>query len=134
MAATTSAPTKTRARPGPAAVADQVTVKLPDGSTREYPAGVTPGEVAASIGRRLAEAAVAASVDGMTVDLDRPIEGDAEVAIVTADSPDGLYMMRHSTAHVLAQAVLDLFPGARFAIGPPIEDGFYYDFELPARS
>jgi threonyl-tRNA synthetase len=112
-------------------VADQVTVKLPDGSTRQYPAGVTPADVAASIGRRLADAAVAASVDGMTVDLDRPISADAELAILTADSPDGLYVLRHSTAHVLAQAVLDLFPGARYAIGPPIADGFYYDFELP---
>ena len=112
-------------------MADQVTVKLPDGSTRQYGAGVTPADVAASIGRRLADAAVAASVDGVTVDLDRPIQGDAEVAILTADSPEGLYVVRHSTAHVLAQAVLDLFPGARYAIGPPIADGFYYDFELP---
>jgi threonyl-tRNA synthetase len=113
-------------------VADQVTVKLPDGSTRQYPAGVTPAEVAASIGRRLADAAVAASVDGVTVDLDRPISADAELAILTGDSAEGLYVLRHSTAHVLAQAVLDLFPGARYAIGPPIADGFYYDFELPA--
>jgi threonyl-tRNA synthetase len=113
-------------------VADQVTVKLPDGSTRDYPPGVTPADVAASIGRRLADAAVAAQVDGVTVDLDRPIDADAEVAIITADSADGLYVLRHSTAHVLAQAVLDLFPGARYAIGPPIADGFYYDFELPA--
>ena len=112
-------------------MADQVTVKLPDGSTRQYDAGVTPAEVAASIGRRLADAAVAASVDGAVVDLDRPISADAELAILTADSPDGLYVLRHSTAHVLAQAVLDLFPGARYAIGPPIADGFYYDFELP---
>ncbi|HKY75105.1 MAG TPA: TGS domain-containing protein, partial [Acidimicrobiia bacterium] len=109
----------------------EVTVKLPDGSTRQYPAGVTPGEVAASIGRRLADAAVAAQVDGVTVDLDRPIDADADVAIITGDSADGLYVLRHSTAHVLAQAVLDLFPGARYAIGPPITDGFYYDFELP---
>ena len=113
-------------------VADQVTVKLPDGSTRQYPGGVTPADVAASIGRRLADAAVAASVDGVTVDLDRPISADAELAILTADSPEGLYVLRHSTAHVLAQAVLDLFPGSRYAIGPPIADGFYYDFELPA--
>jgi threonyl-tRNA synthetase len=110
---------------------DTVTVTLPDGSSRSYPAGVTPGEVAASIGRRLAQAAVAAQVDGTTVDLDRPIESDAEVAVITANSPEGLYVLRHSTAHVMAQAVLDLFPGARYAIGPPIADGFYYDFELP---
>ncbi|MDQ1488937.1 MAG: threonyl-tRNA synthetase [Actinomycetota bacterium] len=113
-------------------MADQVTVKLPDGSTRQYPAGVTPAEVAASIGRRLADAAVVASVGGVTVDLDRPITADADVAILTGDSAEGLYVLRHSTAHVLAQAVLDLFPGARYAIGPPIADGFYYDFELPA--
>jgi threonyl-tRNA synthetase len=112
-------------------LSDQVTVSLPDGSTREYPAGVTPAEVAASIGRRLAEAAVAARVDGAIVDLDRPLEGDAELAVVTAESLDGLEILRHSTSHVLAQAVLDLFPGARYAIGPPIADGFYYDFELP---
>ena len=68
----------------------EVTVKLPDGSTRQYPAGVTPGEVAASIGRRLADAAVAAQVDGATVDLDRPIDADAEVAILTGDSADEL--------------------------------------------
>jgi len=112
-------------------VADQVTVKLPDGSTRQFPAGVTPADVAASVGRRLAEAAVAATVDGATVDLDRPISDDVELTILTAESPEGLYVLRHSTAHVLAQAVLDLFPGARYAIGPPIADGFYYDFELP---
>ena len=108
-----------------------ITVKLPDGSSRDYPAGVTAAEVAASIGRRLAEAAVAARVDGALVDLSRPIEADAEVAVVVADSPEGLEILRHSTSHVLAQAVLDLFPGARYAIGPPIADGFYYDFELP---
>ncbi|MDQ1569279.1 MAG: threonyl-tRNA synthetase, partial [Actinomycetota bacterium] len=95
-------------------MADQVTVKLPDGSTRQYPAGVTPAEVAASIGRRLADAAVVASVGGVTVDLDRPITADADVAILTGDSAEGLYVLRHSTAHVLAQAVLDLFPGARY--------------------
>jgi threonyl-tRNA synthetase len=115
----------------PRPAGDNVTVTLPDGSTRSYPAGVTPGAVAASIGRRLAEAAVAAQVDGAPVDLDRPIETDAEVAVITANSPEGLYVLRHSTAHVMAQAVLDLFPGARYAIGPPIADGFYYDFELP---
>jgi threonyl-tRNA synthetase len=112
-------------------LSDQVTVSLPDGSTRDYPAGVTPAEVAASIGRRLADAAVAARVDGTLVDLDRPLGGDAELAVVTAESPEGLEILRHSTSHVLAQAVLDLFPGARYAIGPPIADGFYYDFELP---
>jgi threonyl-tRNA synthetase len=122
-------------------MADDVTITLPDGSTRPYPKGVTPGEIAASIGRGLAKAALAARVsgngvdgdriDGEWVDLDRPIDRDASVAIITPDSPEGREVLRHSSAHVLAQAVTDLFPGAKYAIGPAIEDGFYYDFELP---
>ncbi|HEV3133845.1 MAG TPA: threonine--tRNA ligase [Acidimicrobiia bacterium] len=111
--------------------ADSVNVKLPDGSPREYPRGVTAAEIAASIGKRLAKDALAAKVDGEWVDLDRPIDHDAAVTIVTPASPDGREVLRHSTAHVMAQAVTDLFPGARYAIGPAIEDGFYYDFELP---
>ena len=111
--------------------ADAVNVKLPDGSQREYPRGVTAAEIAASIGKRLAKDALAAKVDGEWVDLDRPIDHDAAVTIVTPGSPDGREVLRHSTAHVMAQAVTDLFPGARYAIGPAIEDGFYYDFELP---
>ncbi|MGH8997782.1 MAG: threonine--tRNA ligase [Acidimicrobiia bacterium] len=112
-------------------MSDQIDVTLPDGSVRSYPSGVTMAEVASSIGRRLATAAVAAEVNGQLVDLDRPVPAGADVAVVTADSPEGLYTLRHSTAHVMAQAVVDLFPGARYAIGPPIQDGFYYDFELP---
>ena len=111
--------------------ADAVNVKLPDGSQREYPRGVTAADVAASIGKRLAKDALAAKVDGEWVDLDRPIDHDAAVTIVTPASPDGREVLRHSTAHVMAQAVTDLFPGAKYAIGPAIEDGFYYDFELP---
>jgi threonyl-tRNA synthetase len=109
----------------------EITITLPDGSTRDYGRGVTAGDIAGSIGRGLAKAALAARVDGDWVDLDRPIDHDAAVAIVTPDSPDGREVLRHSTAHVLAQAVTDLFPGAKYAIGPAIEDGFYYDFELP---
>src|SRR5947199_10619461 len=112
-------------------MADQVKITLPDGSQREYDAGTTPAEIASSIGRRLAKAALAAKVDGEWVDLDRPIDHDAKVEIVTADSADGREVLRHSTAHVMAQAVTDLFPGAKYAIGPAIADGFYYDFELP---
>jgi threonyl-tRNA synthetase len=112
-------------------MADQIKITLPDGSQREYEQGVTPGEVAASIGKGLAKAALAARVDDEWYDLDRPIESDATVAIITPDSADGREVLRHSTAHVMAQAVTDLFPGARYAIGPPIADGFYYDFELP---
>ena len=108
-----------------------ITVTLPDGSSRELPDGATAADLAAGIGRRLAEAAVAATVDGAEWDLERPLPDGAGVGIVTADSEPGRAVLRHSTAHVLAQAVLDLFPGAKFAIGPPIENGFYYDFDLP---
>ena len=111
--------------------ADAVHVKLPDGSEREYPRGVTAAQIARSIGKRLAKDAIAAKVDGDWIDLDRPIDHDAAVSIVTPDTPDGREVLRHSTAHVMAQAVTDLFPGARYAIGPAIADGFYYDFELP---
>jgi len=115
-------------------MANTITITLPDGSTREAPKGTTPGEIASSIGRGLAKAALAATVDGEVVDLDRPIDHDAKVAIVTPDTPAGREVLRHSTAHVLAQAVTDLFPGAKYAIGPAIDDGFYYDFELPEGS
>ncbi|TML64861.1 MAG: threonine--tRNA ligase [Actinobacteria bacterium] len=108
-----------------------ITVRLPDGSTRSLPDGSTAADAAAAIGKRLAKAAVAARVNGREVDLAAALTDGAEVSIVTADTDEGRYVLRHSTAHVMAQAVLDLFPGAKFAIGPPIEDGFYYDFELP---
>ncbi len=108
-----------------------VTVTLPDGSARQLDDGATARDLAASIGARLAKAAVAATVDGAEADLDRPLPDGARVAVITADSPEGRAVLRHSTAHVLAQAVLELWPGAHYAIGPPIEDGFYYDFALP---
>jgi threonyl-tRNA synthetase len=108
-----------------------VTVRLPDGSTKEFDAGTTALEFAQSIGPRLARAAIAASFDGVEVDLDTPLTDGAQVSVITADSEAGRAVLRHSTAHVLAQAVLRLWPGAHFAIGPVIEDGFYYDFELP---
>ncbi len=108
-----------------------ITVTLPDGSTRDYPSGTTPVDVAGSIGKRLAKATVAAKIDGEWVDAGTPIDHDAKVELVTADSDGGREVLRHSTAHVLAQAVTDLFPGAKYAIGPAIADGFYYDFELP---
>ena len=108
-----------------------VRVRLPDGSARELPEGATSGALAADIGRRLARDAVIARVDGAEVDLAAPLPDGATVEIVTAASERGLHTLRHSTAHVLAQAVLGLFPGATFAIGPPVANGFYYDFELP---
>ncbi len=95
------------------------------------PAGTTGADLAASIGRGLAKAALAVSVNGEVRDLGSVISDGDRVSIVTADSSEGRHILRHSTAHVLAQAVTDLWPGARYAIGPPIEDGFYYDFDLP---
>jgi threonyl-tRNA synthetase len=108
-----------------------LTVKLPDGSARELASGSTAADLAASIGSRLAKAALAAVVDGSESDLNVPLSDGATVAIITADSDAGRHVLRHSTAHVLAQAVTQLFPGAKFSIGPAIEDGFYYDFDLP---
>ncbi len=108
-----------------------LTVKLPDGSARELPAGSSAADLAASIGSRLAKAALAAVVDGSEADLSEPLPNGSTVAIITADSDAGRHVLRHSTAHVLAQAVTLLFPGAKFSIGPAIEDGFYYDFDLP---
>ena len=112
-------------------MSDVISVHLPDGSARELPAGATAADLAAGIGARLAADAVTAVVDGAEQDLDIPLRDGTEVEIVTASSPQGLHTIRHSTAHVLAQAVLDLYPGTQLAIGPPIEHGFYYDVELP---
>jgi len=109
----------------------EITVRLPDGSPRQVPTGTTGAELAGSIGRRLAQAAVVVDVNGFWRDLSHQLEDGDEVGIVTADSDRGRYVIRHSTAHVLAQAVLDLFPGTDFGIGPPVDDGFYYDFALP---
>ncbi len=108
-----------------------IQVRLPDGSERAYPQGASAADVAASIGRGLSKAAVAATVDGEEWDLGRPLPDGAAVSIITADSDDGRHVLRHSTAHVMAQAVTQLYPGAKFSIGPAIEDGFYYDFDLP---
>ncbi|MSY11985.1 MAG: TGS domain-containing protein, partial [Actinobacteria bacterium] len=108
-----------------------IAVLLPDGSSRSLPAGSTALDLAASIGSRLAKAAVAAVVDGEERDLGVPLAGGSTVAIITTDSDAGRHVLRHSTAHVMAPAVLQLFQGARYTIGPAIEDGFYYDFELP---
>ena len=107
-----------------------VRLTLPDGSAWDYEDDVTPADVAAAIGPRLAKAAVAAKLDGDLIDLNRRIDGDGLIEIVTEDTDGGRHVLRHSAAHVMAQAVLDLFPGAKFAIGPPITDGFYYDFEV----
>ncbi|HHC08047.1 MAG TPA: threonine--tRNA ligase [Actinobacteria bacterium] len=103
---------------------------LPDGSVRSYPEGTTGLDVAREIGPRLAEAAVAVRIDDEWYDLTRPLERGGRFRVVTRDTDEGRSVLRHSAAHVLAQAVLDLYPGAKFAIGPPITDGFYYDFDI----
>jgi threonyl-tRNA synthetase len=109
----------------------EITITLPDGSQRSLPAGATATTVAESIGSRLAKAAVAAVVDGEEWDLGRALPDGAAVGIITGDSDEGRHVLRHSTSHVMAQAVTQLFPGAKFSIGPAIENGFYYDFDLP---
>ncbi len=105
-----------------------IKVTLPDGSAREYPDGASPLDVAESISKSLAKKALAARVNGELRDLTRPLDGDATVAIVTDKDADGLELIRHDAAHVLAQAVQGLYPDTQVTIGPVIDDGFYYDF------
>jgi len=105
-----------------------ISVRLPDGSQRQFDAPVTVAQVAANIGAGLAKAAIAGKVDGRLVDTAYLIDSDAELAIVTDKDPDGLEVIRHSAAHLLAYAVKELFPDAQVTIGPVIENGFYYDF------
>ncbi|MEE9178971.1 MAG: threonine--tRNA ligase, partial [Acidimicrobiia bacterium] len=107
-----------------------IDLRYPDGKVVSHPNGVTGLDIAESIGPRLARAAVAVKVDEALYDLSRPINEGGDFAVITIDSDEGLHILRHSSAHVMAQAVLDLFDGATFAIGPVIEDGFYYDFEV----
>jgi threonyl-tRNA synthetase len=106
-----------------------IVVTLPDGSTKSVAAGTTPLEIARSISPRLADAALVAKVNSNLYDLTRPLEVDASLQILTNKDPEALYVYRHSTAHLLAAAVLELFPGTQLGIGPPIENGFYYDFQ-----
>jgi threonyl-tRNA synthetase len=108
---------------------DLIKVTLPDGSVREYPAGVSLLEIAKGISPRLAREALAAKVDGRLADLGAPLDRDARVEFLTFDDEEGRQVYRHSTAHVMAQAVQRLFPGTGLAIGPAIADGFYYDFD-----
>src|SRR4030088_1576405 len=103
-------------------------VRLPDGAVKHFDAPVTVAEVASAIGPGLAKAALAGRIDGKLVDPSFVIDRDASLAIVTDKDPDGLDVLRHSTAHLLAYAVKELFPEAQVTIGPVIEDGFYYDF------
>jgi threonyl-tRNA synthetase len=106
----------------------EVSITLPDGSSRRVPAGSTPADVAAAISPRLAKAAIAAMVDGRPVDLNFPLTADARVEVLTDRGSDALHVYRHSTAHLLAAAVTNLYPGTQCGVGPAIDEGFYYDF------
>ncbi len=108
----------------------ETTVRLPDGSSKAVPEGSTVGDLAVSIGPRLAAAAIVGNVDGALVDLEAILAEGQTVELITETSPVALDVLRHSTAHVMAEAVKDLFPTACFGIGPAIEDGFYYDFDV----
>ena len=104
-------------------------ITLPDGSHKCVPAGARPIDVAREISSRLADDAIVARVDGDLWDLTRPFEGDASLQLLTTRNPEALPVYRHSTAHLLAAAVLELFPETKLGIGPPTEAGFYYDFQ-----
>jgi threonyl-tRNA synthetase len=108
-------------------------VRLPDGSELEIRPGDRARDVAERIGSRLLRDAVVAKLDGRLVDLDAPLNGGGEFEVVTKDSPEGLEVLRHSTAHAMAQAILELYPGSKLTLGPPIEDGFFYDIEVAGR-
>ncbi|HEX2232069.1 MAG TPA: TGS domain-containing protein, partial [Thermoleophilaceae bacterium] len=109
-----------------------MTVYLPDGRPLELPDGASGADAAAAIGEGLARAALAARADGRLQDLSAPLQDGAKIEIVTGrDDGDALELIRHDAAHVLATAVMELYPGVKISIGPPIEDGFYYDFDFP---
>src|SRR5947209_18810273 len=104
-------------------------IALPDGSVKEMPEGSTPADVAAAIGPGLAKAALAAKVNGEIRDITRPFEGDVQLALITArDEAEALELLRHDYAHILAEAVHNLFPGTQITFGPATDDGFHYDF------
>ena len=106
-------------------------IVLPDGSKKTLDAGATVADVAASIGAGLAKAALAGKIDGNLVDLTTPVHDGAAVEIITAKSPEALHILRHSCAHIMAEAVQELFPGTQIAFGPATDDGYFYDFLLP---
>ena len=107
----------------------EISVTLPDGSAKTVPANATLADVAAAIGKGLAKVAIAGVVNGEQVDLATPVAEGDKVSIITETSPEGLEILRHSTSHLMAQAVKALFPAAKVTIGPAVETGFYYDFD-----
>src|SRR5262245_35884108 len=109
-----------------------LTLRLPDGSTKQANPGATARQVAEGIGKRLAQAAIAAKLNGEIIDLDRELpasNGEQAFQILTEKDPESLEVLRHSSAHVMARAVMRLFPGTQLAFGPPVDDGFYYDID-----
>src|SRR5260370_35536222 len=112
---------------------DNLQVTLPDGSVKSVAARTSPLDVARSISPRLADDAIVSRVDGNLWDLTRPLEADSKLQILTTKNPEALEVYRHSTAHLLAAAVLELFPETKLGIGPPIDTGFYYDFLRDAK-
>ena len=116
---------KTKARKGKMAT---LQITLPDGATREVPSGTTAAEIARQISPRLAKEALVARADGELIDLSRPLDRDVKLSILTAKDPDAVQVLRHSAAHLLAAAVLDLYPDVKLGVGPPIETGFFYEF------
>ena len=113
------------------AAEEKIKVGLPDGSELELEAGATGADAAAAIGAGLARAALAIKADGELRDLTAPLRGGEAIEVITEKSPESLELVRHDAAHVLAEAVLDLWPQAKISIGPPIAEGFYYDIEFP---
>src|ERR1700751_817118 len=112
-------------------MADSIHVKLPDGSDKEVPKGTTALQIAKDIGPRLADAALVAKTNGDLIDLTRPLEKDTDLRFLTEKDPESLEVYRHSSAHLLAAAVLELFPETKLGHGPPTESGFFYDFYRP---
>ena len=110
----------------------KIKITLPDGSSKEYEKEVTGQKIAESIGPRLAKDAVAVEINGRIAGLEEKINEDSKIRIVTFRDKDGLNALRHSLAHLLAAAVMELYPGTKRTIGPPIENGFYYDFQFKA--
>src|SRR5579864_1590526 len=107
---------------------ETIQITLPDGATREVPSGTSAAQVAAQIGPRLAKDALVARVDGELVDLSRTLDHSVNLAILTSKDPDAVQVFRHSAAHLLAAAVMELYPNVKLGIGPPIENGFFYEF------
>src|SRR5580704_3342895 len=112
-------------------MSESIHIKLPDGSAKEFPKGTTALEVAKSISPRLADAAMVAKADGALIDLFKPLEQDTTLQILTDKNPEALEVYRHSSAHLLAAAVLELFPETKLGHGPPTDSGFFYDFSRP---